>query len=107
MSRPIGAILLTLCLSCQAPRPQPVVNSEDVDLKIIAMKQAAAKKDLSVAPQMVDNLESDDAAVRLAAITALEKLAGERFGYEYYMDADQRKPSMARWREWLKGLGNK
>lgn len=105
----LGVILLfALCgLACSAPRPTPAIDAEDLDLKIIAIKHAAARNDVSVAPKLVEYLDSDDPALRLASIQALEKFAGERFGYDYYMDEEQRKPALERWRQWLKEQGNK
>lgn len=71
-------------------------------MKIAGIRQAAIKKDRSALPALVAELDNDDPAVRLFAIQALEKFAGERFGYEYYLDEDQRKPALAKWQEWLK-----
>lgn len=104
MGRKFGVILLfALCgLACSAPRPAATVDAEDLDLRIIAIKQAAARNDVSVAPKLVEYLDSDDPALRLASIQALEKFAGDRFGYDYYMNEEQRKPALERWRQWLK-----
>jgi hypothetical protein len=88
--------------SCTAPRPAPNIADPDPTVKIAGIKQAVAKRDRSALPALVQELDSDDPAVRLYAMEALERIAGERFGYEYYLDEEQRKPSLARWREWLK-----
>lgn len=69
------------------------------------MKLAVEKKDLDAACQMVKDLESDDPAVRFYAIEALYRLTGERFGYDYYLDAEQRQPAMQRWRQWAAEQG--
>jgi hypothetical protein len=91
--------------SCRAPRPAPNVADPDPQVKIAGIKQAAERKDRSALPALVDSLDSDDPAVRFFAIAALERFAGTRFGYEYYWEQDERKESLARWREWLKGQG--
>jgi hypothetical protein len=104
MCRKAG-LTLSLALSalaCNAPRPAPNIADPDPQVKIAGIRQAAARGDRSVLPQLVDELDSDDPAVRLFAIEALQKFARERFGYEYYLDEERRKPSLARWRKWLK-----
>jgi hypothetical protein len=102
MGRKAGFILFAfLSLACAAPRPAPNVADPDPQVRIAGIQQAAARNDRSVLPQLVDCLDSDDPAVRLFAIRALEKFAGERLGYEYYLDEERRKPALARWREWL------
>jgi hypothetical protein len=88
-------------LSCTAPQPPPDIKDPEAAIKIAGIKQAAARKDRSSIPALIAELDSDDPAVRFFAIEALEKLAGERFGYDYYLDEEQRKPSIAKWQEWL------
>jgi hypothetical protein len=88
--------------SCTAPQPAPNIADPDPQVKIAGIKQAVAKDDRASLPALVKQLDSDDPAVRFYAQEALERLAGERFGYEYYLDEDERKPSLARWQEWLK-----
>ena len=87
---------------CTAPRPAPNIADADPTVKIAGIRQAVARKDRAALPALVEQLDSDDPAVRLYALGALERFAGERFGYECYFDEEQRKPSLARWREWLK-----
>jgi hypothetical protein len=106
MGRRVGFIFVLALsaadLSCTAPRPAPNVADPDPQVNIAGIREMVARKDRSKLPALVDQLDSDDAAVRMYAIHALETFAGQRFGYEYYFDEDQRKPSLARWREWLK-----
>jgi hypothetical protein len=88
-------------LGCAAPRERLVVTHRDAAVKIPAMKKAVREQDQSAIAQLVCDLDSDDPAVRLYAIKALEKLTGQRLGYQYYYDEEQRKPSLTRWQEWL------
>ena len=53
------------------------------------------------APRLVENLASDDAAVRLAAITALERATGSTLGFRFDDSPEDRASSVARWRAWL------
>jgi hypothetical protein len=114
MGRNAGVSWVGLCLAavlvgsgapgCTAPRPKPDIKDPDPSVSIPGIKIAADRKDLSAAPDLVKALESDDPAIRFYAIGALIKITGgERFEYEYYYDEEQRKPSIAKWQEWLKG----
>jgi hypothetical protein len=105
MSRTAGLILILALSSvaCRGARPKPNVAAPEIDAKIPGMKRAGETRDRSALPQLVDSLNDDDPAVRLFAIAALKKFSGDRFGYEYYLDEEERKPSVARWREWLIG----
>ena len=52
-------------------------------------------------PRLVENLASDDAAVRMAAIAALERATGSTLGYRFDDSPQDRASSVARWRAWL------
>jgi hypothetical protein len=94
--------LAALGWSCTAPRPAPNIADADPQVKIAGIREAAAKRDRSAAPALVAELNNDDPAVRFYAQQALERIAGEGFGYQFYMDDEERKAPLARWREWLK-----
>ena len=53
------------------------------------------------AARLVENLASDDAAVRMAAIAALERATGSTLGYRFDDSPEDRASSVARWRAWL------
>lgn len=86
---------------CTAPRRPLVVTDPDPSVKIPAYKKAVRQKDSAAVRQMVADLESDDPAVRLYAVTALERMTGQTFGYRYYDGDEQRRPAVERWRRWL------
>jgi len=88
-------------LSCTAPRPPLSVTHEDPGIKIPAIKKAVREKDKSVIPRLIEELNSDDPAVRFYAIGALEELTGQTLGYQYFQDEDDRKPAIERWKKWL------
>jgi len=48
-------------------------------------------------PQLIASLDSDDPAVRLFAIQALERITGERFGYVPYDPPHKRRAAVDRW----------
>jgi HEAT repeat protein len=87
---------------CHEPTGPRTVQSRDLDVKIPAIKRAGETKDQAAVKQLVADLDSDDAAVRLFAIKGLEDITGETFGYVYYADFEQRRPAVQKWREWLK-----
>jgi hypothetical protein len=73
----------------------------DPSAKIPGMKVAVRQKDLGAARQLVLDLGNDDPAVRLYAINGLDRLTGQRLGYEYYASEEQRQAAIARWQQWL------
>src|SRR5262249_9004506 len=77
------------------------IKSDDPGAKIPAIKQAGEAKDREAVAELVKGLDSDDPAVRFYAMEALGRITGQKFGYEYYFDEDQRKPSLQRWQRWL------
>jgi hypothetical protein len=44
---------------------------------------------------------ADDLALRTLAIAALERTAGERFGYDPWAPEGERREAIGRWRQWL------
>jgi hypothetical protein len=101
---PIFILLLSVaavCASCTAPRGPLVVTDPDPSIKIPAMAKAVREHDASVIPQLIKDLDSDDAAVRFYAIHALHALTGEQFGYTAYMDENQRASAITQWKHWL------
>jgi hypothetical protein len=88
-------------VGCVHPRAPVVVTDPDPSVKIPAYKQAVRRKDRAAVRQLVADLESDDPAVRLYAIGALERLTGERLGYRYFDSDEARRPAVDRWRQWL------
>jgi hypothetical protein len=109
-NRRLLPLLLLALASCAAPRGPLVVTDRDPSIKIPAIQKAVREKDRSVIPQLIQELNNDDAAVRLYANHALEELTGERFGYKYFQDEAAREPAIQRWRQWLneqQAKGNK
>jgi hypothetical protein len=89
-------------VGCVHPRSPVVVTDPDPSVKIPAYKQAVRKKDRAAVRQLVTDLDSDDPAVRLYAIGALERLTGEQLGYRYFDSDEARRPAVERWHQWLR-----
>jgi hypothetical protein len=78
------------------------IQSEDANERILAIREAAERKDKSAVPLLVDRLEDEDEAVRLFAILALDRITGQRFGYDYGQPADRRAEAVEKWRLYVK-----
>jgi hypothetical protein len=100
----IGAALLAL--SCSAPRGPLVVTDPDPSIKIPAIQKAVREKDQSAIPQLIKDLESDDAAVRMYANHALEAMTGVRLGFRYFAGEDERALVVRKWRDWASHPGS-
>lgn len=50
---------------------------------------------------MVGGLGSDDPALRTLAIAAIQRSAGDRFGYDPWAPEGERWEAIGRWRLWL------
>ena len=82
-----------------APRAsQGGLDSDNPAAQLYAIRRAGSAGDASAAPKLVEHLDSDDPAVRMFAILALERLTGERMGYNPYAPAHERREAIERWR---------
>jgi len=88
-----GAAGLT---GCGGPQ-QTGFNAPEPGAKLAAIIEAGRKKDRSAIPHLIEQLESDDQAVRMYAILALERITGTRKGYVYYAPPAERRRAVRRW----------
>lgn len=77
-------------------------DSLDPHERAEAIVRSAEAGDSSAVPKLIELLDSDDPGIRLLAIQALERMTGQRFGYDYAAPEAQRRESVARWVEWQK-----
>lgn len=87
------------CSGFTGPRD---VSNPDPHVKVPEIRKAVEHHDMSVAPQLIEDLDASDSAVRFYAIEGLRRLTGEDFGYDWTQDnrAD-RRPAIDRWKQWL------
>lgn len=104
--------LAAFLVAC-GPTIRPDFNSPEPAARNSAIVNAAATKDRAAVPDLVRMLQSDDPATRLLAITALERITGERLGYDLGDSEAARAQAVSRWMEKLSegeqhpaGLGN-
>lgn len=62
---------------------------------------AAERRDPGAIPDLIECLGSDDPAVRLAAIRALERITGQTLGYEHAAAEWRRREMVDVWLVWL------
>lgn len=77
-------------------------NSAEPAARNSAIVKAATEEDRSKIPDLVRMLDSDDPATRLLAIQTLERMTGERLGYDPAAGAGEREAAAARWVEWVR-----
>ena len=97
----LPALLATCALAGCGASVEPSFDDPTPEARIGALERAAATDDRSSIPHCVENLSSDDAAVRMAAAGALRKLTGESLGYRFDAPASDRAAAIERWRTWV------
>ena len=84
-------------VSCGQPAISGGFDSPMSAARLHALGKAARTGDRSDIKRIVELLDSDDAAVRLLAISTLERLTGETFGYRHYDSRSEREASIQQW----------
>ncbi len=100
MKPPVVVLLVLsgwLLSGCAPAANQGGFDSDNPAAKLYAIRQAGQSGDVRYVPRLVEELESDDPAVRMMAIHALEQLTGQRLGYNPYAAEAQRKPAVDAW----------
>ena len=101
----LGALMgaaMTL-VSCGQPSMEGGFDSPVPAARMQAIERAARAGDRSPATlkRIVEQLDSDDPAVRLVAIGALERLTGETHGFRAYDPPIERRAAVRRWSEYV------
>lgn len=71
--------------------------------RIAAATEAARTRDATAVPNLITLLRSDDPAVRMVSIRALEAITGETLGYNHAGPERERERAVRRWVEWYEG----
>ncbi len=90
-----GVVLLVG--ACAAPPPRNDFSTPDTASRIESIETAARVDDASNMRRIVEQLDSDEPAVRLKAISALESLTGVTNGYHYDDPPSMRRYAIERW----------
>jgi len=86
-------------IGCQPSISEGGFDSPNPAAKLYAIQRAGEQRDADAVPELISQLDSDDPAVRMYAIIALEKITGERKGYSPYDPPHQRMQAVERWAE--------
>ncbi|MCC7145997.1 MAG: HEAT repeat domain-containing protein [Phycisphaeraceae bacterium] len=84
-------------ISCTPPASKGTFDSENPASRIYAIHRAGNQRDASAIPKLVESLDHDDPAVRMMAILALERITGQRLGYDPYAPEPDRRLAVDRW----------
>jgi len=61
---------------------------------------------MGAVPGLIEMLDADAPGLRLVAIESLERLTGERLGYEYHAPESERAEAVDRWVAWYGAGGS-
>lgn len=92
-------IALGLSTGCAPAISEAEFDAEDPASVLYAIHEAGESRDASKVYDLIEHLDADDPAVRMFAIVALEKITGERHGYNPYAARPERQPAIAKWVE--------
>ena len=101
-----------LVAACGSTDPRPIrpefdLHSSDASRRTQAVAQTNSTRDTSQVPALINLLDDDDAAARLAAGKALRDLTGHDTGYRAYAPPAERARQMEIWRAyWAAKNGN-
>jgi HEAT repeat protein len=90
-------LLVALPLASCGPAITPDFNSPEPAARNAAIVRAGTARDHAALPHLVRMLDSDDPATRLLAIQALERLTGQRLGYDPAEAPARRDAAVQRW----------
>ena len=106
--RIVAILIVFLAAGCFGQKPltedQMLRSSAGVEREEGVLK--AGQQGSTAIPTLIQRLEDDDVAVRLAAINTLRRTTGQDFGYVAWDDEVKRRPAVAKWREWWRQGGH-
>jgi HEAT repeat protein len=87
---------------CGKTNSRADIQSADAGQRILAIKAAGDRRDLSAVPLLIDRLDDEDEGVRFYAILALERITGDRLGYDYRAGPERQARAVERWRRYVR-----
>ncbi len=91
------ALVILAAAGCDTAMTRRGFESPDPHAKLTAVVQAGQQRDAKALPHLVNQLDSDDPAVRLCSIIAMQRITGTRMGYSPYAPAHERREAVQRW----------
>ncbi len=102
--RPSPCRLAFLCLllagGCSA-EVKPAYDDPVPEARIGAIRRSAESMDRTQLANIIESLDDNDPAVRMAAIGALQRMTGDNLGYRFNATSAERAEAIARWKDWL------
>ncbi|MEX2672069.1 MAG: hypothetical protein WD294_08175 [Phycisphaeraceae bacterium] len=98
----VGIITAAICLALSGCTPaisEGGFHAPDPGSKLYAITRAGQNRDRTAIPHLIEQLESDDQAVRMYSILALDRITGTRLGYIHHAPSHHRQAAVARWVE--------
>lgn len=92
-------LLLAMLPACGPRASDGDFDSDNPAAKLYAIRRAGEERDRSKIPKLVEQLDSDDPAVRMLAIGALERITGQRHGYNPYASPQDRRAAVEAWEQ--------
>jgi HEAT repeat protein len=93
----LAGMTALLASACTAPAPEADFDSALPAARLHAIERAGASGDETAAPRLVEQLDSDDAAVRMLASEALKGIEGDTCGYWFADPPRERQEAIERW----------
>ena len=90
-------LIVMMLISCVPSTHQGGFNSPDPATKLHAIHQAGETHDTTATTSLVEQLDSDDPAIRMMSIQALERITGTRLNYNPYAPAIDRQKAIHHW----------
>ncbi len=90
---------------CAGPRTsEGGFDSLEPGSRLHAINRAGQQRDATALADLIESLESDDPAIRMMAIVALEQITGTRLGYDPYAPHGERQAAADEWlQSWRSG----
>ncbi len=85
--------------ACAPPISEGGFDAPDPGSKLYAIHRAGVQRDVTAIPRLIEQLESDDPAVRQFADQALRIITGKEMGFRHFDPPHLRQPAVGRWQE--------
>ena len=101
----ILVVAVAASAGCAGPRTsQGGFDSPEPGSRLYAISRAGQARDATALPDLIESLQSDDPAIRMMAIIALEQITGTRMGYDPYAGYGERQDAADTWlKAWRSG----
>lgn len=96
----IALVPLSVMFGCELPGRQPDYDSYDPAERALAAVETHNDRDYRDIPELIEQLDSSDPAVRMFAAEALQALTGETLGYQFSDPELDRRDATDRWEAW-------